>query len=326
MLDSLLQQDMSYSEYEIVCVDDCSADNSVEIITQYQLRYPNIRLHKNSKNCRLATNVNTLFSLAEGEYIWGIGQDDYIEPNCLGRLYSLLKKNNLDVIIFNYRRVNEDETTNAECRVVPNSTPQTGVEWIKDKFGANEYRRYILGYTWRSICRNELIKKYEIQCVKDMNYEDTVLLLKMIVYAKRVMSVEDMLYNYRINTRSITYNVNFRKRGDLIYEFAFIVGQEVETFYDQLITIDEELAEGLYVHLIQRYNNFTLDLIRTTNQYKRDFYRLVRSNKEFVHSKWQYLNWKSKILLNRYIGYLIACLGYIGYRCYKTLIPRRKAN
>lgn len=314
---SLLSQDIPQSEYEIVCVDDCSKDSSVEMVLRYQKNNPNVRLIINEKNRRLATNVNTLIDNAKGEYIWVIGQDDYIAPNCLGKLISRLERENLDVLVFNYRRVNEDESTQAECKVVTVSSKQRGVDWIKQQFADKDYCRYILGYEWRAVYRREYWKAKNIRCVDGMMYEDTIIMLKAIVLSDAVASVDDMLYNYRINTSSITFGKNFVKRGDLIYEFAFGVGQEVEDFYNQLKDIDETLATTLYAHLLARYNNFTFDLVRTPNEHKRVFYQRIKQHRAYVDSKRQYINWKAKLLLNCILGYPIAYICYYGYWTYK---------
>lgn len=314
---SLLSQDIPQSEYEIVCVDDCSQDHSIELIEQYCSRNPNIRLLRNDVNRKLAYNVNLLSASAKGKYMWFLGQDDYVEPNCLGKLYKRLNEDSLDVLVFNYRHVREDESVLNECKVVSMSETLIGLEWIKNQFADRDYCQYILGYTWRAIFRTELWRKNNIRCMDGMMYEDTTNLLKSIVYANAVASIPDMLYYYRINSSSITYRKDFVKRGDLIYEFAFMVGQEVETFYNELKNIDVDLSKNLYAHLQQRYNNFLFDLIRTPNEHKRIFYQCVNSNYDFVRSKWHYLNWKSKLLINRILGYPIACMSYYVYKTYK---------
>lgn len=319
LFSSLLSQNIPHSEYEIVCVDDCSKDHSVEVIERYQSQYPNIRLIRNKENSRVATNVNTLISSALGKYFWIIGQDDYIEPNCISQLYERLEEERLDVLLFNYRRVFEDETTQSECKVFTSSPRQKGIDWIKQQFANRDYCQYILGYEWRTVYRTDFWKEKNIRCIDGMNYEDTIIMMKAIVMSNAVASIDDVLYNYRINSGSITYRKDFVKRGDLIYEFAFMVGQEVEDFYYGLVKIDEQIAESLHRHLLQRYNNFTFDLIRTPNSYKRAFYRLVRENRRYVNSKRPYLNWKARLLTSSIVGYPFACVSYYAYKINKSI-------
>ena len=306
LLQSLLSQDISQSEYEIVFVDDCSQDKSVELLEQYQNTYSNIRLLKNKVNSKIATNVNLLVATAKGEYIWILGQDDYIESNCLGKLYKRLAEDQLDVLVFNYKLVSDDERVIAECRVVSASSKRTGIEWIKSQFASRDYCQYILGYTWRAVYRTDFWRENGIRSTEGMMYEDTLLLLKSLVYSKAVASIKDMLHNYRSSDTSISREKDHMKRGELIYEFAFGVGQEVEDFYNELQTIDTALAVNLHAHLFKRYNNFVLDLIRTPNEYKKPFYNLICENRAFVQSKRHYLNWKSRILTNNIIGYPIS--------------------
>lgn len=73
-LDSMLMQ--SYKNLEIVLVDDCSKDNSAEIIAKYTDKYPNIVYHKQEKNGGAAVARNTALKLAKGRYVAFLDSDD----------------------------------------------------------------------------------------------------------------------------------------------------------------------------------------------------------------------------------------------------------
>lgn len=317
---SLLKQDIPLSDYEIVCIDDCSSDDSVKIIQEYQSQFPNVRLMLNEKNCRVATNVNKLTACATGKYFWLIGQDDYIEDDCLGMLWERLEKESLDVLLFNYKRVAADETVLQECKVFTSAQKHDGVSFLKSQFADRDYCQYVLGFEWRGVYRTDYWRGKEIRCVDGMNYEDTVIMLKAIVYSSAVASIDEMLYYYRLNSGSISFKENFIKRGDLIYEFAFVVGDEVEDFYYQLLSVDGSLADSLRMHLIKRYNNYSFDLIRTTKEYKKEFYNRVSKNREFVDSKRKWLNVESKLLILPFVGFPIACVCEWIYRLKKSVL------
>lgn len=318
LFNSLLNQDIPLQDYEIVFVDDFSSDNSVEIIREYQKRFHNIRLFLNEKNKRIATNVNKLVSVACGKYFWLIGQDDYIEENCLGLLWHKLEEEQLDVLLFNYRKVDMHGKNLADFKVFERCNSMSGSSFLSIQFKDRDCCQYVLGYEWRAVYKTDFWKKQEIRCVDGMNYEDTIIMLKAIVYSQSVAAIDDFLYNYRINEKSISYCADFKKRGDLIYEFAFLVGDEVERFYYQLLEINTSLAADLRKHLIKRYNGFQIDLIRTKKEYKKDFYSRVTENFEFVNSKRRWLNLNSKLLLSPLVGFYIACiLGWI-YRIKKV--------
>ena len=72
-LDSMLMQD--YKDLEIVLVDDCSKDNSAEIIKRYKKLYPNIVYHKQEKNGGAAVARNTALNIAKGRYVAFLDSD-----------------------------------------------------------------------------------------------------------------------------------------------------------------------------------------------------------------------------------------------------------
>ena len=321
LLDSLLNQDVPYDEYEIICLDDCSPDHSSDVVKTYQKKFPNIRLYKNEKNCKIATNVNKLIWWAKGKYFWTFGQDDYVEPNCLARVWNKLESNNLDVLVFNYRRVDQFGKALEDIHEVENTHPMSGVDWIENQYVAKhrDYCYYILGYEWRAIFRTEHWREHNIRCVDGLSWEDTVIMMKAIVYSQSVASIDDILYNYRRHIGSISSSANHIKRGDYIFEFSFQVGEEVENFYDELLTLAPQLAPNMYKQLVWRYNCFAFDLIRTSKEQKKNFYRRYNEHRLLVRQKCDWLNWKSRILLST-IGYALSRVCEVGYKTKKNIL------
>lgn len=317
MLDSLLNQNISYDEYEIICLDDCSPDGSAKIVKEYQRRYPNILLYKNERNCKIATNVNKLVSLSRGKYFWTIGQDDYIENNCLKQLWERLISEDLDVLVFNYRRVNGKGHLIENIHEVNDTNKMNGVDWIRNQYANRDYCCYILGYEWRAIYKTEYWRTKDIKCVDGLSWEDTVIMMKAIVFSKAVASSSAIFYNYRRNDGSISFCENHIKRGDYIYEFSFPVGNEVEQFYNQLKVIAPDLAENMLRQLKWRYNCFAFDLIRTSREQRLIFYEICKLNNKLVQQKWHWLKYQSKILLYPIIGYNVANMCNVIYKIKK---------
>lgn len=83
-LDSVLAQ--SYSNLEIILVDDCSKDDTCEIAAHYAAKDPRIRLFRNEQNRGLVGNWNRCLELAEGEWIKFIFQDDLVTADCIEKL------------------------------------------------------------------------------------------------------------------------------------------------------------------------------------------------------------------------------------------------
>ena len=101
-LDSLLDQDLSPDEYEIICINDGSTDNSLAVLKKYEAENKNIFVinQRNSGVCQ-ARNAGLLKT--KGEYIWFIDSDDIIEKHSLKRLKAVIDSEIYDrIIIDNY--------------------------------------------------------------------------------------------------------------------------------------------------------------------------------------------------------------------------------
>lgn len=89
-LDSMLMQ--NYKDLEIVLVDDCSKDNSAEIIAKYTAKYPNIVYHKHEKNGGAAVARNTALRLAKGRYVAFLDSDDLWCKDKLDKQLTFMKE------------------------------------------------------------------------------------------------------------------------------------------------------------------------------------------------------------------------------------------
>lgn len=88
-LDSILSQ--TYSEFELLIVDDRSSDNTVEIAEEYAAKDSRIKVHRNPQNLGLVGNWNHCIEIASGEWIKFVFQDDKIAPTCLDKLFTATK-------------------------------------------------------------------------------------------------------------------------------------------------------------------------------------------------------------------------------------------
>lgn len=96
-VDSVLNQ--SFSDYEIILVDDGSTDNGGKICDEYALENNRVTvIHQ--KNAGLSAARNTGLANAKGEYIYFLDSDDYIEKHSLEHLYNIAIKDNSDVVFF----------------------------------------------------------------------------------------------------------------------------------------------------------------------------------------------------------------------------------
>ena len=102
---SVLNQ--TYKNVEYILIDDCSPDNSAEIIQRLAKEYPNIRYHKLEKNSGAGFARNTGIKLAEGQYIAFLDSDDCWKPEKLEKQIALSKEKNAELVFTAIEMIDE---------------------------------------------------------------------------------------------------------------------------------------------------------------------------------------------------------------------------
>ncbi|MBR5545239.1 MAG: glycosyltransferase [Clostridia bacterium] len=104
---SIVTQKTEGISYDVVCVDDGSKDDSVEILKRLQQKYDFIKIFFNDGNKGVSYTRNRLIELATGKYIWFIDPDDMLYPNVVANMFNEIEKHNENVILADYVRCNE---------------------------------------------------------------------------------------------------------------------------------------------------------------------------------------------------------------------------
>ena len=97
-LDSVLSQTLK--DIEVICVDDCSTDDSLKILQEYANNDDRIKIIKNEKNSGQGFSRNEGIKKATGEYIGFVDSDDFIDLNLFEISFKKAKKLDLDVLLF----------------------------------------------------------------------------------------------------------------------------------------------------------------------------------------------------------------------------------
>lgn len=98
-IDSLENQDIPKDDYEILAYDDESKDNTLCVLEKLAKKYPNIKVTSH-KNKGLSGTRNRGIREAQGDFIWFIDSDDWIEECCLAQIVGRLTRD-VDVLAFN---------------------------------------------------------------------------------------------------------------------------------------------------------------------------------------------------------------------------------
>ena len=177
-LDSLVNQ--TFSDYEVILVNDGSTDNSQNIIDEYASKYPCIKsLKKDNGGMSSARNVG--LDVATGDYYAFVDSDDFVELDFLEKMYNKAIKEESDVVICDYYALNEEEKRMIKCHM---------------NFSPEQKREYLLSppMVWSKLIKKDILKKVRFK--EGIYYEDLDICVRMIPFINRVSFVDEPLYDY----------------------------------------------------------------------------------------------------------------------------------
>lgn len=282
-LDSVVNQD--FSDYEIICVNDGSTDNSKGILQFYKEKYNFIKvIHQENKGV-VAARIRA-YNEANGEYVAWVDADDFVEKSMYSKLYNTAKKNNADIAYCNY-----------------NFFPQKVVnkeKWFKKYEGIMDYN-FISKNTiqWNKIVKKELLDKLQIQ--KLFNYIGEGCYAFVFINAKKIVSIDECLYNYRVGQNSLSSNfknINWyikvveREKNKIQY----VKEKKYSDYWIKAFNF-KYLYYNMILMIVSAYNNNKRMYLSTRNELKsKNFFSL--QNNDFLQADLG----RAKMFFIKYIG------------------------
>ena len=176
-LDSLINQTLK--DIEIICINDCSPDNSISIIKEYAEKDKRIKVINFEKNCGVSMARNAGIKIAMGEYIGTVDPDDYVDLNYYEKLYFKARETNADIVHANLKQKQVNNVKEYICAIK------------KTK------KIYKLSSHCLAIYKVKLLQKYSLEYPKGIKWsEDIVFLAKALFFANKVESANDVFYHY----------------------------------------------------------------------------------------------------------------------------------
>ena len=222
-LDSLVKQ--TIADYEILAVDDCSTDNSLDILKEYERRYPEkFKAIHSEKNRKQGGAKNIGMSLARGEWIGFIDSDDWITPDFYARLIGLGEQTGADMVGCDYYLTSEHSDRIGQV-VHNNKKEQTGI------LNEEKYRSLILdgGSLVVKVYRREIVIDHPSRFPEGIFYEDNALANSWMLRAKHFEYLEEPLYAYYQHDTSTVHTISQRRCEDRM-QAARIMVQEAKTY------------------------------------------------------------------------------------------------
>ena len=204
-LSSVVEQ--SLKEIEIIIVNDESTDNSLNIIKAYAANDSRIIII-NQKNKGLGGARNSGIDIATGEYLFFLDSDDYIRNNTLDYLYHYATENLLDLVVFNYEKVDE------YGKVIHKTNFGNDIVSKDDAF------RKIVGHrtspqAWNKLYKRHLFTDTDIRYPQKFLHEDLPVTYKVFWYAERIGYTNECFYSWLTRGDSITQKFTFKHIDDI---------------------------------------------------------------------------------------------------------------
>lgn len=231
-LDSVLDQSLSLSEYEIIIINDGSNDKSFDIASDYEKKFKNIIL-LTQKNAGIGAARNTGIENAKGKYIYFLDSDDYLASNVFENLLKVLEENNLEILGFQSTNTSSSELKTSK-NVTSNSNVSDviitdGITFLADYNYRAEVWWYIMG---RDFFLNTGILFYDRKFVQDSYITPSI-----FIKAKKVCFIPWDIHRYRKNENSITNKKSTshieRHMHDLVFSIEKL-NSLIETVSDNL--------------------------------------------------------------------------------------------
>ncbi len=207
-LDSLVNQ--TVEDYEIIAVDDCSTDNSMEILKEYERRFPEkFRAVHSEVNRHQGGAKNIGLRMAKGEWIGFIDSDDWIRPDMYERLIERAKSTGADLAGCDYCLTDVHSMEVGQI-VHNNKKSQSGI--------LNKEKRASLildgGSLVVKIFRRSMIMEKELWFPEDIFYEDNALGNSYLVLAKHFEYIEEPMYYYYQHDTSTVHTISPKRCED----------------------------------------------------------------------------------------------------------------
>ena len=261
-VESLLTQDLAPEAYEIILVDDGSTDGGGELCDRLRERRDTIRVIHQS-NQGLSAARNTGLGVARGKYVQFVDSDDWIESGVLKGLVDKMEAEELDVLRFGFRRVDESGGVVDWKNPIGND----GCDQVRSGNSFLLNYLWFSCYAWQFMLRRSFLERNDLRFKPGIIFEDTEWTPRVLQAAGRVCGVETLVYHYLERTGSITKGkVQKRIEGQLLL---------VDEMKSQMRQVDDKRwYRGMIAHqVVTIVSSLAVELFQERKPYLRELKR-----------------------------------------------------
>lgn len=283
---SLINQ--TYPNVEFIFIDDCSTDNTFELLKGIKQAYPNkdIKIFENQQNLGPAKTRNNGLELSSGKFVYFADADDIADISLLEKAHKALVKEQSDVVFFAYQLVKKDQTINIPIPSdILSAASKSSIDYLKQQ------SLRVCFTPWSKVVRKEFLTINNIQFPDIRFGEDLCWTMDIMLHATKISFINEYLYEYVVTEGSLSsgkyaiqmfdyFNIlkdTFNKFDCPEYLQKELVIHIIDTYerYVGIIDIDKqkELAQAFFA--LPEIQNIEQDILKCSMLKKYPFYKLI---------------------------------------------------
>jgi glycosyltransferase involved in cell wall biosynthesis len=218
-IESILDQD--FDDMEVLVVDDCGPDKSLEIAERIKKSHPKgnlIRIIRQPKNMGCWAARNRVLEEAQGKYILLVDSDDYLAKGAIPKLYKIAEETGVEATYGSILPVDENgnalENSGVDGINLPNLT-MVGEDKLASYANSTTHRRNLNNFIWNILIRKDFIDQHNLRFKETKFWDDVIFNADMQPLIQSATFISDITYNYVIRANSLS---NFQQRKQIKIE------------------------------------------------------------------------------------------------------------
>ncbi len=188
----------TFSDIEIIVVDDCGTDNSMAIVEKYAKTDNRIKIVRHKKNSGLSASRNTGIEHSSAPYLMFCDSDDFYDPTMCQEMFNAIEQSGSDIAMCGTNVIYEADEEFRTSDITNYSIKYTGTHNV-----TNDIIDACNVNVWNKIYKKSKLQEHQLEYPVGLKYEDAYFFKMYMLWAKNITFIDKQLYNYRRRVGSI---------------------------------------------------------------------------------------------------------------------------
>lgn len=236
---SLLQQ--TYTEFELICVNDASSDNSFDILREFQQQDDRIVIINHEVNCGAAISRNDGLKIAKGEYVIFLDSDDCFYQDMLEISYQHATENDADVVIFGSETMENGLLKKSGYHF----------QYIDSAEKKDFFLPKVRHVPWDKLVRKKILQNYDIWFQDIPTNNDIFYSFAVVLMSEKIIVCDKNLLQYRYGRTGSLTNRRFSGENHTVDAFYALFRFGVKNKIDNQLAavLINLIADNLQLYL-----------------------------------------------------------------------------